>query len=101
MKSCEATILGTSTKRSRPAPRLTARRLAGLIAASAVLGAVLLAGRVGGPLASAALSTTRTIGSGCKLGNGIQHVIDIVFDNVHFNRDNPNVLSDLEQMPAL
>jgi hypothetical protein len=37
----------------------------------------------------------------CQLGNGIKHVIDIVFDNVHFNRDNPNVLSDIEQMPAL
>jgi hypothetical protein len=28
-------------------------------------------------------------------------VIEITFDNVHYNRDNPNVLSDLEQMPAL
>ena len=39
--------------------------------------------------------------SSCQLGNGIKHVIEITFDNVHFNRDNPNVLSDLEQMPAL
>ncbi|MBV8300982.1 MAG: hypothetical protein JOY68_03560, partial [Candidatus Dormibacteraeota bacterium] len=37
----------------------------------------------------------------CNLGNGVQHVINIIFDNVHFNRDNPNVLSDLEQMPHL
>jgi hypothetical protein len=37
----------------------------------------------------------------CHLGNGITHVIEITFDNVHFFRDNPNVLSDLEQMPAL
>jgi hypothetical protein len=28
-------------------------------------------------------------------------VIEITFDNLHYNRDNPNVLSDLEQMPAL
>ena len=28
-------------------------------------------------------------------------MIDIVFDNVHFFRDNPNVPSDLEQMPHL
>src|SRR5262249_50923182 len=28
-------------------------------------------------------------------------VINIVFDNVHFFRDNPNVPSDLEQMPTL
>jgi hypothetical protein len=39
--------------------------------------------------------------SGCQLGNGVQHVINIVFDNTHFSRDNPNVPSDLEQMPAL
>ena len=38
---------------------------------------------------------------GCQLGNGVQHVINIVFDNVHFSRDNPNVPSDLEQMPHL
>src|SRR3954464_13399050 len=39
--------------------------------------------------------------SSCQLGNGVQHVISIVFDNVHFSRDNPNVPSDLEQMPHL
>ncbi|HSS61249.1 MAG TPA: hypothetical protein VLK30_07320 [Candidatus Limnocylindrales bacterium] len=39
--------------------------------------------------------------SSCKLGNGIQHVVNIVFDNVHLTRDNPNVPSDLEQMPSL
>jgi len=40
----------------------------------------------------------------CKLGSGrspIKHVIYIQFDNVHFERDNPNVPSDLEQMPHL
>jgi hypothetical protein len=37
----------------------------------------------------------------CQLRNGVQHVIEITFDNVHFNRDNPNVPSDLEQIPAL
>jgi hypothetical protein len=39
--------------------------------------------------------------SGCRLGNDVKHVISIVFDNVHFSRDNPNVPSDLEQMPHL
>ena len=39
--------------------------------------------------------------SSCEMGNGVQHVISIVFDNVHFSRDNPNVPSDLEQMPHL
>ncbi len=42
--------------------------------------------------------------STCQLGtpqNPIQHVIYIQFDNTHFTRDNPNVPSDLEQMPNL
>ena len=37
----------------------------------------------------------------CSLGNGIKHVIHLTFDNVHLRRDNPNVPSDLEQMPHL
>ncbi|HEX8968620.1 MAG TPA: hypothetical protein VF937_12110 [Chloroflexota bacterium] len=40
----------------------------------------------------------------CRLGSPagtIQHVIYLQFDNVHFTRDNPNVPSDLEQMPHL
>ncbi len=37
----------------------------------------------------------------CQLGNGIRHVIYVQFDNTHFLRDNPNVPSDLEQMPSL
>ena len=37
----------------------------------------------------------------CNLGNGVKHVINLTFDNVHFFRDNPNVPSDLEQMPHL
>jgi hypothetical protein len=42
--------------------------------------------------------------SNCNLNSArgdIQHVIYIQFDNVHFTRDNPNVPSDLEQMPHL
>ena len=34
-------------------------------------------------------------------GDKIQHVIYLQFDNVHFERDNPNVPSDIEQMPHL
>jgi len=37
----------------------------------------------------------------CQLGHGVSHVVQITFDNVHFFRDNPNVPSDLEQMPHL
>ena len=33
--------------------------------------------------------------------SAIKHVLHIQFDNVHFRRDNPNVPSDLEQMPHL
>jgi hypothetical protein len=42
--------------------------------------------------------------SSCHLASArgdIQHVIHIQFDNTHFRRDNPNVPSDLEQMPHL
>src|SRR5437588_5624045 len=42
--------------------------------------------------------------SSCKLpsrAGNVQHVIYLQFDNVHFMRDNPNVPSDLEQMPHL
>jgi len=40
----------------------------------------------------------------CKLHSAdgsIKHVIQIIFDNVHLRRDNPNVPSDMEQMPHL
>src|SRR3954447_13864727 len=41
--------------------------------------------------------------SACDLGPGgqIKHVIVLQFDNTHLARDNANVPSDLEQMPAL
>src|ERR1700758_2460607 len=50
----------------------------------------------------AATSTTAT--TSCQLNSpkgNIKHVIYIQFDNTHFRRDNPNVPSDLEQMPHL
>ncbi|HEY3087345.1 MAG TPA: hypothetical protein VGJ59_04695 [Jatrophihabitantaceae bacterium] len=70
-------------------------------AAAATVAATVAAG------AAAVLAATPTAGaaparsSSCQLGNGVQHVVNIVFDNVHFFRDNPNVPSDLEQMPHL
>lgn len=41
--------------------------------------------------------------AGCRIGPGgsIKHVIIIQFDNVHLERDNPNVPSDIQQIPAL
>ena len=49
-------------------------------------------------------SSTALAASGCQLGNAtgqIKHVIYLQFDNTHYRRDNPNVASDLEQMPHL
>src|ERR1700758_820746 len=71
-----------------------AAAIIGVIAAAAVAAGL-------GAASSAASATTPTTSSTCQLANGIQHVIEITFDNTHFNRDNPSVLSDLEQMPAL
>jgi hypothetical protein len=42
--------------------------------------------------------------TGCQLatpGNGVKHIVYLQFDNVHLRRDNPNVPSDLEQIPSL
>ena len=73
-----------------------------------VLGASVVAGVVAGgtfALAEGGASADRPshhpAASSCRLGNGVKHVISLVFDNVHFARDNPNVPSDLEQMPHL
>ncbi|HEY2665554.1 MAG TPA: hypothetical protein VGK51_01805 [Actinomycetota bacterium] len=68
---------------------------------SAVLAAATFATAVGFPPANAQSATTTTASPTCSLGNGVQHVVQITFDNVHFFRDNPNVPSDLEQMPHL
>jgi hypothetical protein len=43
--------------------------------------------------------------AGCVLGGhagtAVKHVIYLQFDNVHYTRDDPNVPSDLQQMPNL
>ena len=46
-------------------------------------------------------ATAAPAAQSCKLAPGIKHVVEIQFDNVHLRRDNPNVPSDLEQMPNL
>jgi hypothetical protein len=51
--------------------------------------------------AKPATRTETTSTSSCQLGNGVKHVVELTFDNVHYFRDNPNVPSDLEQMPNL
>src|SRR5258706_6335340 len=59
---------------------------------------------VGLPLSHPGIAAYATTSSGCQLNSAkgnIKHVIYIQFDNTHFNRDNPNVASDLQQMPHL
>src|SRR6476660_923367 len=52
-------------------------------------------------LASEQTAAAAPPASTCQLGNGVKHVVTLVFDNVHYFRDNPNVPSDLEQIPNL
>src|SRR5215831_12437978 len=66
----------------------------------AVVAAISVAATLGAS-ASTAAAKNGPAGSSCQLGHGVKHVVEILFDNTHYNRDNPNVLSDLEQMPAL
>ncbi len=70
------------------------RHVAGLAVTTLVAGVATAVTAVAASPAGAAPGT-------CDLHNGVKHVIEIVFDNVHFFRDNPNVPSDLEQMPNL
>src|SRR5580698_8518873 len=62
-------------------------------AAPAAFSAPAAAGRTAAPAA-----TTCSLGAN---GTSVKHVIYIQFDNVHYTRDNPNVPSDLQQMPNL
>jgi hypothetical protein len=76
----------------------TSRIPAGL--APLVLGAVLLAS---GSIVECALGFGQARAA-CALqarGGAITRVVQIELDNVHLRRDNPNVPSDLEQMPHL
>ena len=75
---------------------------ASLVSALAVAGATpgFAAARASAkPLASAVQH--HSAGNGCHLGNGVKHVVELGFDNVHYFRDNPNVPSDLQMMPNL
>jgi hypothetical protein len=67
-----------------------------------VVAAVAMGWQVAAPAATLAdEEPNQSAESSCDLGNGVQHVVNVVFDNTHFTRDNPNVPSDLQQMPAL
>jgi hypothetical protein len=83
------------------------RRLVVLCALA--VGCLVTAAAVGVTKSAGALTirptaSTASTATGCQLASAkgnIKHVIYIQFDNTHFRRDNPNVPSDLEQMPHL
>src|SRR6516225_1385783 len=72
-----------------------------IVAATSTVG--LSAAMTAGRASATATATTPAANTEttCSLGNGVSHVIEITFDNVHFFRDNPNVPSDLQLMPNL
>jgi hypothetical protein len=86
-------------------PATSPRRITAIVGSVVLLagtGIAAVAGSAGAtPAATAATTEMSDISSSCHLGNGVTHVVKIMFDNVHFFRDNPNVPSDLELMPNL
>jgi hypothetical protein len=69
-------------------------------AAPAALAAPAAAAGLAAPAGSGHAAGTASCTLGAS-GSSIKHVIYLQFDNVHYTRDNPNVPSDLEQMPNL
>src|SRR5882762_8074940 len=79
-------------------------RVTAAASSAALLGTLGLAGTsmaATGAAASAAKPAAAAAGTSCHLGNGVKHVVTLMFDNVHYFRDNPNVPSDLQLMPNL
>ncbi len=77
------------------------RRLLNLAAIIPLVGAAFAGFATSGLAAPSSVSSPSGT---CQLNSAkdlIKHVIYVQFDNTHFTRDNPNVPSDLEQMPAL
>jgi len=79
---------------------MRAMKLIRLAAAALTLLSSGLPSVVTAPPAAAAASSCQFMSANGE-PSAITHVIHIQFDNVHFSRDNPNVPSDLEQMPNL
>ncbi|HLK75487.1 MAG TPA: hypothetical protein VKU77_17770 [Streptosporangiaceae bacterium] len=99
-------------KASLASRRVTWFRVTAATSSAALLGTLGLAGTsFAAPAhpaqAASAASAAKTAAladassSSCNLGNGVKHVVQLTFDNVHFFRDNPNVPSDLQLMPNL
>ncbi len=77
--------------KQNPSRRLSRTVVVGGLAVASCLALASL-----GPAAAGAASTS------CQFPNSqYKHVINVQFDNTHLLRDNPNVPSDLQQIPAL
>jgi hypothetical protein len=85
--------------------RVMTGRAAAITGCLSLLGGIIAAGAATPGLAAAghapARAGVKTAATGCQLGHGVKHVVQLTFDNVHFFRDNPNVPSDLQMMPNL
>jgi hypothetical protein len=66
------------------------------------IGVLLFACLIAAGVAAAQVGSSRSAAAGSSCLNGqIKHMVYLQFDNTHYNRDNPSVASDLEQMPHL
>src|SRR5206468_1599709 len=103
-RSCRSPVTCPASPATRPRSS-TVTVIWGIVSIPALGESVVTGGRV--PHDSLAERAGRPVAahlaqsSACHLGNGIKHVVDLTFDNVHFFRDNPNVPSDLQMMPNL
>jgi hypothetical protein len=91
-------------RRSRPGPLIRITAVTGCAALASALAITVAApgmASAGQSSASGHQPASRHQPASCHLGNGIKHVVQLGFDNVHFFRDNPNVPSDLQMMPNL
>jgi hypothetical protein len=89
--------------RRRHNSRATWYRVTAVAGSAAMLGVLGVAGTSLAATSGTAhhAATTSNSTSSCQLGNGVKHVVQLTFDNVHYFRDNPNVPSDLQMMPNL
>src|SRR3954467_11114348 len=79
-----------------------ARMIAAVLAVAGLSAAVVLGATATTQKAAAPAAESPSAGpTNCGLRHNTKHVVYLIFDNVHFLRDNPNVPSDLEQMPHL
>ena len=85
-------------RRSRRGPLI---RITAVTGCAALASALAITVSFPGMAAAGRHPAARHPSASCHLGNGIKHVVQIGFDNVHFFRDNPNVPSDLQMMPNL